>query len=283
MTPNTPSQRNLIHESSTLSGSAASSSPKISLNSKKTPMCSSSSSSSSRSSSTTNMMPLKNLINFENIDASPILGNENHFFGEIENFTEFESNIQTSSAQSNFKSPRVNSRKRKLTDLNTPVISNDFNNNSKPCSSKSLQMPGNSCQNLEDDSVGRKHYFLRSTNRLKNMLIANNPVSQKQQSEQDKTTLVAIKKSRQSSTKKSQYNRIFDSSLGSTRSTSVATTPSVPNSNMSTNSSNEFDQNLNTIETKHLIKLNLSQDQVAQLYESNQKENLSLKKTFNFV
>lgn len=86
MTPNTPSQRNLIHESSTLSGNAASSSPKISLDSKKTPMCS--------SSSTANMMPLKNLMNFENIDASPILGNENHFFEEIENFSEFESNIK---------------------------------------------------------------------------------------------------------------------------------------------------------------------------------------------
>jgi hypothetical protein len=40
------------------------------------------------------MMPLKNLMNFENIDASPILGNENHFFEEIENFSEFESNIK---------------------------------------------------------------------------------------------------------------------------------------------------------------------------------------------
>ncbi len=136
------------------------------------------------------------------------------------------------------------------------------------------------CQNLEDESVGRKHYFLRSTNRLKNMLIANNPVSQQTQ---QKTPTATNKKSRQSSTKKNQYKCVFDSSMGSTRSTSVATTPSVPNSNMSTNSSNEFDQNLNTIETKHLIKLNLSQDQVAQLYESNQKENLNLKQTFNFV
>ncbi len=140
------------------------------------------------------------------------------------------------------------------------------------------------CQNLEDDSVARKHYFLRSTNRLKNMLLANNPVSQQQQqSQQEKTTLIANKKSRQSSNKKNQYNRVFDSSMGSTRSTSVATTPSVPNSNMSSSSSNEFDQHLNTIETKHLIELNLSQDQVAQLYESNLKENSNLKKTFSFV
>ncbi len=91
MTPNTPSQRNLIQESSTLSGTAASSSPKIFTDSKKTPMCNSS---RNNRSITSNIMPLKNLINFENIDASPIMGNENHFFEGIENFTEFESNIQ---------------------------------------------------------------------------------------------------------------------------------------------------------------------------------------------
>ena len=81
---------------------------------------------------------------------------------------------------------------------------------------------------------------------------------------------------------------LMDSSMGyfsTMGSNSAATTPSVPNSNdMSTNNeesdSNEFD----SLDTKCLIKLNLSQEQVAQLYESNKRDqNLNSKKTFQFV
>lgn len=282
MTPTTPSERtNLIHESSTISGTASSSSPTSSLesnsNSKK-PMCSTS-------------QPLRSLRNFENVDASPILGNENHFFGEIENFDEFETNIRSR------KSPASNPRKRKLitsdsaeTDINNNHLFNQNINkeNQKPSQitsfkssvpstpkneplNQNLQTPDNRDQNLDPDMVnGRKHYFLRSTNRLKNMLIANNPVA--------KST--PVNRKRTPAIKKNQlHSRMLDSSISSTRSTSTATTPSVPNSNMSTNSSNEFDN----IDSKHLIKLNLSQEQVAQLYESNQRDNGNSKNSLNFV
>jgi len=235
--------------------------------------------------------PLRSLRNFENVDASPILGNENHFFGEIENFDEFETNIRSR------KSPASNPRKRKLitsdsaeTDINNNHLFNQNINkeNQKPSQitsfkssvpstpkneplNQNLQTPDNRDQNLDPDMVnGRKHYFLRSTNRLKNMLIANNPVA--------KST--PVNRKRTPAIKKNQlHSRMLDSSISSTRSTSTATTPSVPNSNMSTNSSNEFDN----IDSKHLIKLNLSQEQVAQLYESKQRDNGNSKNSLNFV
>ena len=129
-----------------------------------------------------------------------------------------------------------------------------------------LQTPENSREpNLGQGSIGRNTYFLRSTTRLKNMLIANNPVIK-----------TPTPKKSSNLPRKKQTNRALDSSIASTRSTSITTTPSVPNSNMSTNSSNEFEN----IDPKNLIRCNLSQEQVANLYESNQK---LPKDTFNFI
>lgn len=252
------------------------------------PMCSSSSSSGIN-------MPLNNLRGFENlIDASPILGSENHFFGDVENFTEFESSLKTSKTS--------NSRKRKL--LNPTLMSNsilsgevDMNNNeittntttnnkenqnnqtqlySKPGSSRSLKTPDSGCHNLNDEdgtSIGGKRYFLRSTTKLKNMLMANNTV----------VTPPAVVSKRLTNSKKRSLKGLDSSMCSSTRSTSMATTPSVsnPNSNMSTTSSNEFD----TIDPNNLIKLSLSQEQITQLYNesSNQLESLNSKNPFHFV
>jgi hypothetical protein len=122
--------------------------------------------------------------------------------------------------------------------------------------------PENFQQNLtEQTESGRKTYFLRSTTKLKNMLIANNPVS--------KSTPPPSKRTpRNTAAKKNLPSRFLDTSISSTRSTSVTTTPSVPNSNMSTNSSNEFEG----LDPKNLLKIDLSHEQVAQIYESNQRE-----------
>lgn len=134
---------------------------------------------------------------------------------------------------------------------NTPQTSN------MNAISPNLQTPENSCEpNIEQGSISRNPYFLRSTTRLKNMLIANNTV-----------TKTPTAKKNLNLARKKQTNRALDSSIASTRSTSITTTPSVPNSNMSTNSTNEFEN----IDPKNLIKCNLSQEQVANLYESNQK------------
>lgn len=304
MTPHTPSQchnRNgLINECSILTGSASASSPTIAA-------------SSNQKASGSSSRPLKNLKNFENINAnlispipiSPIEGNENHFLNEIENFSELEQKLIGSknivelcsktpinskvSHKRKFKESNVitdpnNNNDPQVIDLNTI---NSTENNKENLSKRSvqntpknitinsnLQTPDNSTQYLPE-SIGRKHYFLRSTTRLKDMLIANNPVTNKSplrsSTKNNKTT------SKASTSSKS--TRYLDSSINSTRSASVATTPSVPNSNMSTNSSNEFE----SLEAKNLIKINLSHEQVAQLYESNKQNKSISKDNFDFV
>lgn len=65
MTPTTPAQRNTIHESSTISATA-----------------SGSSSSSIDNHTTKSSKVLTTFRNFGNIDASPILGSENHYFND---------------------------------------------------------------------------------------------------------------------------------------------------------------------------------------------------------
>ena len=75
MTPQTPSQQrnHLVHESSTLSGATSASSP--STNVLQNPEKANTSTANSRRA-------LKTLRKFDNIDASPIMGNENHFINE---------------------------------------------------------------------------------------------------------------------------------------------------------------------------------------------------------
>lgn len=138
------------------------------------------------------------------------------------------------------------------------------NKNTPKINSSNFHTPENFYQNLEEPDTGRKTYFLRSTTKLKNMLIANNPVSKSSPAATNNK-----RTPRNSAPKKNLHSRFLDTSMGSTRSTSVTTTPSVPNSNMSTNSSNEFEG----LDVKNLLKIDLSHEQVAQIYESNQRFN----------
>lgn len=138
------------------------------------------------------------------------------------------------------------------------------NNNTPKINSANFHTPENFQQNLAEPDSGRKTYFLRSTTKLKNMLIANNPVSKSSPAAANNK-----RTPRNSAPKKNLHSRFLDTSMGSTRSTSVTTTPSVPNSNMSTNSSNEFEG----LDAKNLLKIDLSHEQVAQIYESNQRSN----------
>ena len=249
-----PSRRNqLIHESSTISDTASTSTMETKL-----------------------LNPLKCLRNFENIDASPILGNQNHFYNENDElFRDFEHKFGAQPVASTSKSL---SRKRSGEQVTqtSATIQVDENNNEKEntttasnCSIKQrAPKRAESCEQLEE-SIGRKHYFLRSTNRLKNMLIANNMNIKQPLGVCKRTATPTIQK-------RDKYSRQLDSSIASTRSIS---TPSVPNSNMSTTSSNEFD----SLDTKQLIRVNLSPDQIAQLYKSNQNDNLDTKEKFDFI
>lgn len=290
MTPQTPSQQrnHLVHESSTLSGATSASSPSTNVSN---PEKADDNTSSGRRA-------LKTLRKFDNIDASPIMGNENHFLNEnyflneMDNFV-YDINTKSKTAHtSSSKSPA--SRKRKfdedLDQNNNNINMLDLNlhkettnllpsNKATPSDSKrSVQnTPKNNInstnfhtpdlnfqqQNLEETDSGRKTYFLRSTTKLKNMLIANNPVSKSSPAPNKRTPR------NNNAFKKNLPSRFLDTSIGSTRSTSVTTTPSVPNSNMSTNSSNEFEG----LDAKNLLKIDLSHEQVAQIYESNQRSN----------
>lgn len=286
MTPQTPSQQrdHLVHESSTLSGATSASSPSTNV------------SNPEKANTSDGRRAFKTLRKFDNIDASPIMGNENHFLNEnyslneIDNFVyDIQTKLKTPQTIST-KSPA--SRKRKLDedldqnnnninmlDLNSHKetmtkgtssasnskrsVQNTPKNNNTKINSVNFHTPENFQQNLEEPDSGRKTYFLRSTTKLKNMLIANNPVSKSSPAPNNKRT------PRNGALKKNPYSRFLDTSIGSTRSTSVATTPSVPNSNMSTNSSNEFEG----LDAKNLLKIDLSQEQIAQIYESNQRSN----------
>lgn len=72
MTPQTPSQQrnHLVHESSTLSGATSASSPSTNV------------SNPEKANTSDGRRAFKNLRKFDNIDASPIMGNENHFLSE---------------------------------------------------------------------------------------------------------------------------------------------------------------------------------------------------------
>jgi len=292
MTPTTPTQRNdLIHESSTLSGSISASSPTTILDSNK-PNCSTSKPSS------------KTLRNFD-IDASPILGSENHFYNEIDNFSEFENKLGKTNCSQAMNFNLNTSRKRKLntgSNNNNIEINNnnsncvDLNNNSEKekkirgnkrsalntpkmsniiTNTIDFQTPDNLNQNLiqhNQDTITRNHYFLRSTNRLKNMLIASNVVTKTPPSSNLKND-----NTKQIKNKKNPYSKFLDMSQSSSKSSSsMTTTPSVPNSNISSNVSNEFDG----LESKNqnIIKTNLSQEQqILKLHNKSNHQNESSK------
>ena len=229
--------------------------------------------------------PIKHVRNFDDVDASPILGNQGHYMNENHEFTELNQRsnkrrlVEKSSNEINIlptESMQTDLNNNFLFNLedqeNKFLVKNSVNPRNKSTSNETIyKTPSNE---LEEDSNGRKSYFLRSTTtRLKYSLLTNMNESKLNKSN-----------SKSNKNKKSQLQSSTASTPSSisSASTTTTTTPIICNTNTCETISNASSNDLDAVNAQNLIKLSLSSSQIAQIFEMNQEMQIN-QSSFDFV
>lgn len=137
------------------------------------------------SSAINTFRPLKHLRNFNDVDASPIFGNQSHYINENDEFTELNQRaVKRRLLEKSNNEMNILSSVNLVKDVNNNflfnsedqenqfLVKNQVNKINKPNLIEKIEKtPSNE---LQEDNNGRKTYFLRSTTtRLKYSLLAN--------------------------------------------------------------------------------------------------------------
>ena len=225
--PFTPTRNHLIHESSTLSTAMNPNLPD------------------------SLRQPLKNLRNFENLNASPILGNERHYINDLEEFSEM----------------KLRGNKRRILDKPNQQYTQEISINSTDLNNNNLS------QDLDKENNNRRPYFFRSTlSRIKSAQMNElrlNKTIKKESTTNKKTDKL------QTSTALSTTP-----SSCSTSSTTTHTTPNVQinkTTEILLNTPSSNDDLIDSLDSQHLFKMSISQSQIANLFnrEINQENKTS--------